>query len=67
MNFGGASEFCDNGEGEEAVKNGGLKNYIQIVTAGETTITIAWGIGDAGREIAVYDMEGNLVAVTEEM
>ena len=33
----------------------------------ETTITFAWGIGDANREMAVYDMEGNLVAVTEEM
>ena len=66
MNFGGASEFCNNGEGEEAVRNGGLKNYIQIVTTGETTLTFAWGVGDKGREIAVYDMEGNLVAVTEE-
>ena len=66
MNFGGASAFCNNGEGEEAVRNGGLKNYIQIVTTGETTLTFAWGIGGNGREIAVYDMEGNLVAVTEE-
>ena len=66
MNFGGASAFCNNGEGEEAVRNGGLKNYIQIVTTGETTLTFAWGIGGDGREIAVYDMEGNLVAVTEE-
>ena len=66
MNFGGASAFCNNGTGEEAVRNGGLKNYIQIVTTGETTLTFAWGIGGDGREIAVYDMEGNLVAVTEE-
>ena len=67
MNFGGASAFCNNGEGDAAVRNGGLKNFIQIVTTGETTITFAWGIGDDGREMAVYDMEGNLVAVTEEM
>ena len=66
LNFGGASEFCNNGEGEEAVKNGGLKNYIQIVVTEEATITLAWGIGDAGREIAIYNMEGELVAVTEE-
>ena len=66
LNFGGASEFCNNGEGEEAVKNGGLKNYIQIVVTEEATITFAWGIGDAGREIAIYNMEGELVAVTEE-
>ena len=65
MNFGGSSEFLNNGEGEEAVRNGGLKNYIQIVTTAETTITFAWGVGDANREMAVYDMEGNLVAVTE--
>ena len=66
MNFGGASAFCNNGEGEEAVRNGGLKNYIQIVTTAETTLTFAWGVGGDNREIAVYDMEGNLVAVTEE-
>ena len=67
LNLQGSSEFLNNGTGDEAVRNGGLKNYIQIVTTEATTITIAWGIGDAGREMAVYDMEGNLVAVTEEM
>jgi hypothetical protein len=66
MNFGGASTFCNNGEGEAAVRNGGLKNYIQIVTTAETTLTFHWGVGGDGREIAIYDMEGNLVAVTEE-
>lgn len=67
MNFGGDSAFCNNGEGEAAVRNGGFKNYIQIVVTEEATITFAWGVGDANREMAVYDMEGNLVAVTEEM
>ncbi len=66
MNFGGASGFCNNGEGEEAVRNGGLKNYIQIVTTEETVITFHWGVGGDNREIGIYDMEGNLVAVTEE-
>ena len=66
MNFGGASTFCNNGEGEAAVRNGGLKNYVQIVTTAETTLTFHWGVGGDGREIAIYDMEGNLVAVTEE-
>ena len=65
MNFGGQSQFIEIGEGEEAVRNGGLNNFIQIVTTGETTITFWWGVGDNGREMAVYDMEGNLVAVTE--
>ena len=64
MNFGGASGFCNNGEGEAAVRNGGLKNYIQIVTTNTTTLTFHWGVGDANREIGVYDMEGNLVAST---
>jgi len=65
MNFGGASEFCNNGEGEAAVRNGGLKNYVQIVTTAETTISIHWVVGGDGREIGVYDMNGELVAVTE--
>ena len=66
MNFGGASGFCNNGEGEAAVRNGGLRNFVQIVTTEETVITFHWGVGGDNREIAVYDMEGNLVAVTEE-
>lgn len=65
MNFGGKSEFCDNGEGDDAVPNGGLKNYIQIVTTGETTITIHWCAGGAGREVAVYDMNGDIIMQSE--
>ena len=67
MNFGGASGFCNNGEGEDAVRNGGLKNYIQIVTTEETVVTIHWVVGGDGRELGIYDMEGNLVAITNEM
>ena len=66
MNFGSASNFCNIGEGEEAVRNGGLRNFIQIVTTEETTITFHWVIGGDGRELGVYDMAGELVAITEE-
>ena len=66
MNFGGTSEHCNNGEGEEAVPNGGLKNFVQIVTTGTTTLTFHWGVGDKNREIGVYDaITGELVAFTE--
>ena len=61
MNFGGKSAFCNNGEGEAAVRNGGLMNFVQIVTTGTTTITFHWNAGGAGREVAVYDMEGNIL------
>ena len=67
MNLQGKSEFLNNGEGEEAVRNGGLKNFIQIVTTDETTVTIAWQAGDAKREMGIFDMEGNPIAVTEEL
>lgn len=66
MNFGGASAFCNNGAGEEAVRNGGLKNYIQIVTTSTTYITVHWGVGGDNREVGIYDMEGNLLRTTEE-
>ncbi len=66
MNFGGASNFCNIGEGEDAVRNGGLRNFIQIVTTEETTITFHWVIGGDDRELGVYDMAGELVAITEE-
>ena len=66
MNFGGTSDYCNNGEGDAAVRNGGLKNFIQIVTTGTTTLTFHWGVGDANREIGVYDaVTGELVACTE--
>ena len=61
MNFGGQSVPCNNGEGESAVANGGFKNYIQIVTTGETKITIYWNAAGAGREVAVYDMDGKTI------
>lgn len=61
MNFGGKSAFCNNGEGEEAVRNGGLMNFVQIVTTNTTTITIHWNAGGAGREVAVYDMNGEIL------
>ena len=67
MNLQGKSEFLNNGEGEEAVRNGGLKNFIQIVTTDETTVTIAWQAGGANREMGIFDMEGNPIAVTEEL
>ena len=66
MNFGGTSDYCNNGEGDAAVRNGGLKNYVQIVTTGTTTLSFHWGVGDANREIGVYDaVTGELVAHTE--
>ncbi len=65
MNFGGVSSYCNNGEGEAAVRNGGLKNFIQIVTTNTTTLTFHWGVGDNNREIGVYDaITGELVAHT---
>ena len=65
MNFGGTSEYCNNGEGDAAVRNGGLKNYVQIVTTGTTTLTFHWGVGDKNREIGIYDaVTGELVAHT---
>lgn len=66
MNFGGTSDYCNNGEGDSAVRNGGLKNFVQIVTTGTTTLAFHWGVGDANREIGVYDaVTGELVAHTE--
>ena len=61
MNFGGKPAFCNNGEGEEAVKNGGLMNFVQIVTTNTTTITFHWNAGGEGREVAVYDMNGEII------
>ena len=66
MNFGGTSDYCNNGEGDAAVRNGGLKNFVQIVTTGTTTLGFHWGVGDKNREIGVYDaVTGELVAHTE--
>ena len=64
MNFGGQSSLCNNGEGEQAVKNGGYKNFIQITTNGPTTVTIHWNAGGSGREVAVYNMNGEIVQQT---
>ena len=65
MNFGGTSAYCNIGEGDAAVRNGGLKNYVQIVTTGTTTLTFHWGVGDDNREIGIYDaVTGELVANT---
>lgn len=55
MNLQGTSEFLD---------NGGLKNMVQIVTTEETTITIAWQLGDAGRQMAIYTLDGQVLEVT---
>lgn len=68
MNFGGKSELLNNGEGDEAVKNGGLKNYVQITTTGDiTTITLYWCAAGNGRQMGVYDTEGKLIAATNEI
>ena len=65
MNFGGQSSLCNNGEGEQAVKNGGYKNFIQITTNGPTTVTIHWNAGGSGgREVAVYNMDGVIIKQT---
>ena len=65
MNFGGESTLTNNGEGEEATRNGGYKNYIQFTTTGETTVTVYWICGGNGRQVGIYDMEGNLLQVSE--
>lgn len=62
MHFGGQSELLKN----EDVHTGGYKNFIQIVTTAETTITIYWGAGKTNREMAVYDMAGNRLYETDE-
>ncbi len=66
MNFGGTSELLNNGEGDSAVKNGGLKNFIQITTTGETTITIYWCAAGDGRQMGVYSFDGQLEVATNE-
>ncbi len=43
----------------EILENGTIKNFVQIVTTGTTTITIVWAPSNAGRELAIYDMDGN--------
>ena len=55
MNLQGTSEFLE---------NGGLKNFVQIVTTEEATIKIAWQLGDAGRQMAIYTLDGKLLEVT---
>ena len=51
-------------QGVSALLEGGYKNYIQIVTTGETTITVAWGNNKANRQIAIYNMDGTLADVS---
>ena len=65
MNFGGKSEWTNNGEGDDAVRNGGLKNFIEITTSGETTITVYWVCGGNGRQVGIYTVDGTRVAVSE--
>ncbi len=67
MNFGGQSELLDNGEGDDAVPNGGFKNFIQITTTGDvTTVTIYWGCGGDGRQVGIYDKDGKIVVSSNE-
>lgn len=56
MNLQGTSEFLD---------NGGLKNFVQIVTTETTTIKIAWQLGDVGRQMAIYTLDGQPIEITE--
>ena len=51
-------------QGVSALLEGGYKNYIQIVTTGETTITVAWGNNKANRQMAIYNMDGTLADVS---
>ena len=57
LNYGGKTEF----------KEGGLiKNGIVVTTLGPTTIKVWWVSGGDGRYIGIYDLQGNLVAQTNE-
>ena len=57
LNYGGKTEF----------KEGGLiKNGIVFTTTGPTTIKVWWVSGGDGRYIGIYDLQGNLVAQTNE-
>jgi len=65
MNFGGESSFCNNGEGDDAVRNGGYKNFIEITVTSDATITVHWVCAKDGRTVAIYDTEGKVVTKDE--
>lgn len=60
MNFGGKTEI--NSEANPDM----IKNGIVITTTDATTITIWWVAGGDGRQVGLYDMNGNLLVKSEE-
>ena len=58
LNYGGKTEFKSNGY---------IKNGIVFTTTGETTVTIYWVQGgDDHRQVALYDLEGNIVVQSDD-
>lgn len=60
MNFGGKTEI--NSEANPDM----IKNGIVVTTTDATTITIWWVAGGDGRQVGLYDMNGNLLVKSEE-
>ena len=59
MNWGGGTAF--DVEGMKLIRNG-----IEFTTLNETTVVIHWVCGGNDRQIALYDMEGNVVVKSED-
>ena len=60
MNYGGKTEI-NSQDNPDMIKNG-----IVITTTDVTTVTIWWVSGGDGRQVCLYDMDGNLVVKSEE-
>ncbi len=60
MNYGGKTEI-NSEDNPDMIKNG-----IVITTTDATTITIWWAAGGDGRQVGLYDMDGNLIVKSEE-
>ncbi|MGM9631859.1 MAG: hypothetical protein ACI3XL_02050 [Eubacteriales bacterium] len=58
MNWGGGTAF--EVEGVKLIRNG-----IEFTTLNETTVVIHWICGGNDRQVALYDMEGNVVVQSE--
>lgn len=56
MNFGGKSEIIS--------KSGAYKNYVEITTTSNTTVTVWWRSGGDGRQVALFDKDGKTVKST---
>lgn len=60
LNYGGKTEI-NSEDNPDMIKNG-----IVITTTDVTTITIWWVAGGDGRQVGLYDMNGNLLVKSEE-